>query len=117
LPPSPAENPENPFVTEVELNTVIDEFNNRFEVLATEINGIKDILLKLQSYTMDVNKLLLNDRIQILSGLDNNDNDKDAIFEISNPILDNISKSGIDLVKKDVESADGSSEIVFSTDI
>jgi hypothetical protein len=52
-----------------ELNTVIDEFNNRFEILATEINEMKDILLKLQSYTMDVNKMLLNERIQIFSDI------------------------------------------------
>ena len=60
---------ETPFVTDIELNTVIDEFNNRFEILATEINEMKDILLKLQSYTMDVNKMLLNERIQIFSDI------------------------------------------------
>ena len=60
---------DTPFVTEIELNTVIDEFNNRFEILATEINEMKDILLKLQSYTMDVNKMLLNERIQIFSDI------------------------------------------------
>ena len=60
---------DTPFVTEIELNTVIDEFNNRFEILATEINEMKDIMLKLQSYTMDVNKMLLNERIQIFSDI------------------------------------------------
>jgi len=60
---------DTPFVTDIELNTVIDEFNNRFEILATEINEMKDILLKLQSYTMDVNKMLLNERIQIFSDI------------------------------------------------
>ena len=56
-----------PYATEIELNTVIDEFNSRFEMLATEINELKDLLMKLQSYTMDVNKMLLNERIHIFS--------------------------------------------------
>lgn len=40
---------------------IIDEFEHRFELLATEIENIKDIVLKLQSYTMDVNRKLLED--------------------------------------------------------
>lgn len=46
---------------------IIDEFNSRFEMMATEISDLKDTIIKLQSYTMDVNKMLLNERIQILS--------------------------------------------------
>tara|TARA_Y100000361_G_C11157486_1_gene345102 strand:+ start:841 stop:1332 length:492 start_codon:yes stop_codon:yes gene_type:complete len=46
---------------------IIDEFNTRFEMMATEISDLKDTIIKLQSYTMDVNKMLLNERIQILS--------------------------------------------------
>ena len=46
---------------------IIDEFNTRFEIMATEISDLKDTIIKLQSYTMDVNKMLLNERIQILS--------------------------------------------------
>jgi hypothetical protein len=48
---------------------LLDEFNNRFELLATEINNMKDIVLKLQSYTMDVNKTLLEERINVFSDL------------------------------------------------
>jgi hypothetical protein len=48
---------------------LLDEFNNRFELLATEINNMKDIVLKLQSYTMDVNKTLLQERINVFSDL------------------------------------------------
>jgi len=47
--------------------TIIDEFNHRFELLADEINTMKDIVIKLQSFTMEVNKTLMNERIQILS--------------------------------------------------
>jgi len=53
-------------------NTIVQEFNSRFEILAIEINNIKDTLIKLQSYTMDVNKMLLDERVNIMSDINNN---------------------------------------------
>jgi len=50
----------------------IEEFNHRFEVLAEEIANMKDIVLKLQSYTMEVNKTLMEERINVFSDLGNN---------------------------------------------
>jgi hypothetical protein len=50
-----------------EINGLADEFNGKFEMLATEVAEIKDIVLKLQSYTMDVNKMLMEERVRILS--------------------------------------------------
>lgn len=41
------------------MNTIMDEFNSRFEIMAEEIADIKNIVLNLQSYTMGVNKMLL----------------------------------------------------------
>jgi hypothetical protein len=56
----------------VELNQdILNEINSRFEILAEEISNIKDIVLKLQSYTMDVNKTLLEERINVFSDLGN----------------------------------------------
>jgi hypothetical protein len=37
----------------------MEEFQSRFDIMADEIANIKNIVLKLQSYTMDVNKMLL----------------------------------------------------------
>ena len=51
-------------------NHVIEEFEARFDILAGEIADLKDIVLKLQTYTMDVNKTLLEERIHILSDID-----------------------------------------------
>ena len=48
------------------LKEVLDEFNDRFEILAEELSNLKNIVLNLQSYTMDVNKTLLQERIRIL---------------------------------------------------
>jgi|TARA_B110000967_G_C18889209_1_gene566143 hypothetical protein len=50
---------------------VMDEFNSRFEILATELGELKDALLKLQTFTMDVNKSLHDERIHILSDMGN----------------------------------------------
>lgn len=54
---------------------ILSEYNARFDMLVEEIASLKDIVLKLQSYTMDVNKTLLEERIQILSDLGSNTNE------------------------------------------
>ena len=46
---------------------ILEEFNSRFEILANELSDIKDSIIKLQSFTMEVNKTLYDERIQILS--------------------------------------------------
>ena len=63
-----------------DLNSIINEFNSRFELFANEISELKDIVLKLQSYTMDVNKILLEEREQLYSNpITSNANDNLAI--------------------------------------
>jgi hypothetical protein len=67
----------NPITNETDnennqLMEVVNEFNNRFEIIVTEINDLKDILIRLQAYTMDVNKTLVEERIHVLSDLDTN---------------------------------------------
>jgi preprotein translocase subunit SecD len=54
-----------------ELPSIIDEFNNRFVMIAEEIASMKDLIMKLQSFTMEVNKSLFDERIHILSDLGN----------------------------------------------
>lgn len=54
-----------------DLETILQEFGSRFEILAEEIGNLKDVVMKLQTYTMDVNKMLLDERIHILSDIDN----------------------------------------------
>jgi len=78
----PLANPANvnvfsPTNTELEItnnDVIFDEFNSRFEILASEIANLKDMLLKLQSYTMDVNKTLMEERINVFSDLGTRDN-------------------------------------------
>jgi hypothetical protein len=49
------------------LAEIVEEFDKRYELLAEEIVNIKNIVLSLQSYTMDVNKMLLEERSQMFS--------------------------------------------------
>jgi hypothetical protein len=55
-----------------DISNIVNEFNNRFELIVTEINSLKDIVLKLQTFTMDVNKRLLDERIEVLSEVEPN---------------------------------------------
>jgi hypothetical protein len=58
-----------PTVNPEEINALADEFNGKFELLANELSELKDIVMKLQSYTMEVNKTLMQDRVRILSDM------------------------------------------------
>ena len=61
-------------VLKTEIENMATEFNDRYELLATEIQSIKDIVIKLQSYTMEVNKTLMEERVRILSDVENPSN-------------------------------------------
>ena len=54
-------------VSEEALKPILQEYDHRFSMLATQITDLKEIVMKLQSYTMDVNKTLLEERIQFMS--------------------------------------------------
>lgn len=57
------------------IDELFDDATKKFEILAQEISQLKDDVMKLQTYTMDVNKTLLN-KLNIL-------NDPTAIEKIS----------------------------------
>ena len=80
------QNPSSPSQTsspvgEDAVNQLADEFDTKFSMLAQEVAELKDIVLKLQSYTMEVNKTLYEERIQVLSDIPKNDGKID--FHIS----------------------------------
>ena len=47
------------------MNEHILEFDHRYELLATEIEDLKDAFMKLQTFTMDINKTLEEERNQV----------------------------------------------------
>ncbi len=66
---------------------LIEEYNSRFDILANEIGELKDVILKLQSFTMEVNKSLYDDRIQIMTdipAMSNDTNQSNLINQLSN---------------------------------
>jgi hypothetical protein len=69
-----------------------DEFDTKFAVLAQEVADLKDIVLKLQAYTMEVNKTLYEERIQVLSDMGQPKDDRidfhisdDEVEEVGEP--------------------------------
>ena len=75
---------------EVDITAILDDFNSRFMLLAEEIASLKDTLMKLQSYTMDVNKMLLEERVNVLSNL-GTDN---SMFVMEDTTINEIEKLG-----------------------
>lgn len=50
-----------------QIKEILDEYSSRFDIIADELASMKDTIMKLQTYTMEVNKTLMEDRIRILS--------------------------------------------------
>ena len=60
-------------------------------MLAQEVADLKDIVLKLQSYTMDVNKTLFEERIQVLSDMgENKEGGIDFYISDNDEIIDEV---------------------------
>jgi hypothetical protein len=57
----------SPTIVDNNANPILEEINGRYDLLAEEIINLKNIVLNLQSYTMEVNKTLMEERIRILS--------------------------------------------------
>jgi hypothetical protein len=86
--------PSNNDLSITDNDVFMQELEGRFEVLVEEINNLKDMLLKLQSYTMDVNKTLMEERVRVFSDLgtvsDNLDNGTQREVLVSEPgVADN----------------------------
>jgi hypothetical protein len=76
--------------SEVDITSILDDFNSRFMMLAEEIASLKDTLMKLQSYTMDVNKMLLEERVNVLSNLGS----ENSMFVMEDTTINEIEKLG-----------------------
>ena len=75
--------------TQQEIQSLANEINIRFELFANEIANMKDTVMKLQTYTMDVNKMLMNERIQILSDVEKTDIDEPEFQELDTNAVSN----------------------------
>jgi len=82
--------PAGQHVLDNSVGEILNEFSARFDMIVDEVANLKDIVLKLQTYTMDVNKTLLEERINILSDLGNN---QAQTFTISNENSDSATEN------------------------
>ena len=67
---------------------MLDEINTKFDLLAGEVAELKDMLVKLQSYTMEVNKKLFDERIQLLSDVKDTDTMTFTLNKNDNVVLE-----------------------------
>jgi hypothetical protein len=70
--PAPAQTQAHALAPAID-DEMLDEINTKFDLLAGEVAELKDMLVKLQSYTMEVNKKLFDERIQLLSDVKDTD--------------------------------------------
>ena len=70
----------------VSISEYVVEMDHKFSVLVEEITNLKDVVMKLQAYTMDVNKMLVDERINIMSEFQVPEKKSDEITEISENI-------------------------------
>jgi hypothetical protein len=54
------------------IKELVEEFDKRYDMLAEEIVNLKNIVLSLQSYTMEVNKTLMEERGRIYDEIEKN---------------------------------------------
>lgn len=89
-------------------NEVIEEYENRFDLIIQEINNLKDAMLKLQSFTMDVNKQLFEERINILSSNDDisDADDLQKMIDNSNNIVEINDFDNNDVIESEKEITD-----------
>jgi hypothetical protein len=48
-----------------DLSELQNEYEERFDMILREIDSIKEIVIKLQAYTMDVNKILVEEHTAV----------------------------------------------------
>lgn len=92
----------------------LSEFDERYELLANEIAELKNIVLGLQSYTMNVNKVLMEERLKSVT--------ENAYVEESEPVLqdevvlvESHSQTEESIVLEEEEVVDASTEVLEET--
>ena len=60
-------NPDTGVTKKMTIGDYMTDMDKKFFMLAEELTNMKDVVMKLQSFTMEVNKVLHEERIRILS--------------------------------------------------
>lgn len=84
-------NPETGETKNMTMSDYMTDMDKKFFMLAEELTNMKDVVLKLQTFTMEVNKNLYEERIKILSEMPENVTITDDTLheEVSNNDNDN----------------------------
>ena len=91
-----------------------DEIDTRFHILVHEIGELKDMVIKLQSFTMQVNKTLFDERIKLLS-LDSAsiDINNDTMTDLNNMKLQTLVNQSNEELENTIIPSDDENEVNF----
>lgn len=96
------------------LDGQFSEFDHRYQLLANEIANLKQIVLKLQSYSLEINKSLMDERSEILSRLNNVQEKVEETIDASTNTIEeeniNFDISSSDVKQEFMENANDISE-------
>jgi hypothetical protein len=96
------------------LDGQFSEFDHRYQLLANEIANLKQIVLKLQSYSLEINKSLMDERSEILSKLNNVQEKVEETIDASTNTMEeeniNFDISSSDVKQEFIENANDISE-------
>jgi len=103
------------------INEIANELNTRYDILANEILDIKNMLLKLQSFTMEVNKTLMDERTDFYktTGLSNEINEF-KLFSLEDTSLNHNDSKNIvidDFERTAVPSYSTESSIIYTSSL
>jgi hypothetical protein len=103
------------------LDGQFSEFDHRYQLLANEIANLKQIVLKLQSYSLEINKSLMDERSEILSKLNNVQEKVEETIDASTNTMEeeniNFDISSSDVKQEFIENANDISEEVVEEQI
>jgi hypothetical protein len=63
------------------ISELLEEYNSRFDIIADELANMKNTIMSLQTFTMEVNKKLFDERVRILSEEPINQNNVELSIE------------------------------------
>jgi len=91
---APADSPLQDDEVEIPIGEILSDYNQRFEILTQELADLKNLILKLQSYTMDVNRTLLEDRF-LIPAADSGEVSNSVILEDTAPNTEGLVDTGV----------------------
>lgn len=116
---SQSDSPDISIAIEEKMAEYFSEFDTRTELLAKEISNLKQIVLNLQAYTLEINKTLMEERIRILSDIPRKETLQmmplqNTINSVVNDVVNDVVNPSINDVVNDVVDNESTETMLLS---